>query len=274
MKARALTLSLAIASLTSLPACKFGEPASTQRNRQGATAQGLFGSSQSNEKQEITLRDGRVIDVPNYKLDSKTAAIVDGNPSSQNILSVLGPVQNEIVTKNGLTSAESAALMLYVGNAYRAYAEYLAGATTFSELSEMSVKEIEALFLATISAVNKFPKTKATVHFGACLPLDVYLPLIRPGEFFSQRNFTSTSMELDTAAIYARCIDKPEHGEMNFTIDNSHSGADISEFSILSFEKEVLFPPAQPFRIKSIKERPKARPDQSVGYNIVLEELK
>jgi hypothetical protein len=178
----------------------------------------------------------------------------------------------EKAEKMGLSHAETLAMILYSANLFKDFVKYLSSEKNVTYTGG-SDKDVEAVFLAAISAVNKLPKHKSTVYFGSCLPLDIFLPLLKPGEIFSQRNFTSTSKDMDIAESFSQCF-QDKSGEMIFTIEESHSGADISSISSHFREEEVVFLPSHPFRVKSINKRPQMRPDQPVGYLIVLEELK
>jgi hypothetical protein len=154
---------------------------------------------------------------------------------------------------------------------YDAFRQYFNGEELKQVRDRLNDNQVEPLFLATISAINKLPKHKSSVYFGACLDLKTFLPLLKPGKFFSQRNFTSTSLSQEVAFGFSSCTPgNIEMGSMMFTIENSHSGSDVSEFSAIRAEKEILFLPGQPFRVKSFIEVPKGESSETTMYEVQL----
>jgi hypothetical protein len=217
----------------------------------------------------ITLRDGRVVDVKNFRVDDETSKYLERQEIFKRDLQDLK--QDDISRSYGLTLVELHSLYRYTQEFYIYVSQYFSPNVI---LGQNEIMQIEATLLAAISGLNKLPRYHGTVYFGACLSLKDFLPILRQGQLFWQNNFTSTSTEKLIATPFASFCNDGD-GSMNFTIANSHSGADISGISRHPNEKEVLFSPAQPFRIKSITQGNSAdNKDQIVPtYEIALEEV-
>lgn len=254
--------------------------------RDETTIRGLFGFGSKNRQPTIVLRDGRSIDVKKYRIDTKTKTFIEELDKFRTLVSPtdVNSLPNpekfwrqhwdssfEIAKKHGIISAELFGLREYTGGGYGQIKDYF---DPEKELTEASKKETEAILLAGISALNKLPRHQGTVFFGACLNEKVFLPLLKPAEVFWQNNFTSTSTDEMISGIFASGCRSGE-GAFHFTVEKSSSGAQVSDFSLLSREAEVLFPPALPFRVKSFMPRV-GEHDAGADYpqyNVVLEEL-
>jgi len=213
-----------------------------------------------NKEWQIKLRSGKTINTKNYSLEaSYESIIVDFIKSDQDLYTK--PESNSQVVAGvaaGLNVAEALAIFHYTRGGYGDYTKYLSGEPEISYGSgKLLEKQVEAFFLATISAKNKLPtKRNAKLYFGANLPLEVFLPLLKKGMTYSQRNFTSTSMEKSVAELFAGITfpqNRPGNGCFVFTIEDSSTGVDITPFSEFN-ESEFLFSPNQPFLVSDFSE--------------------
>ena len=245
----------------------------TTEQRADTVIKGIFGFSSRTPRQSITLRDGRIIDVKNFTIDSKTTEFIENNFEDYNSV-IQNQMTKDIKGELGLKNAEVFSLIRYTVDLYLFYKLYFSPDANFNELSN---RKIEATLLGTVSALNKLPHHHGIVHFGACLPINIFLPALNPGKIFWSNNFTSTSTNKSIALRFASNCG-PDVASFLFTIEKSHSGSNISEFSHHKEEEEVLFLPAQPFRVKSITPRAvgtgnNPRAPTSPEFDVFLEEI-
>ena len=136
---------------------------------------------------------------------------------------------------DAFTSDDVMALADYTGSGY----EELNEALRSDALDASHHARIDALN----NALEKFPPYEGPVIRGTNLPLDV-LAQYRPGEFFIEKGFMSTTMNTAVARspMFA--------GNVEFRILSS-TGRDISPVSMFPSEQEILFPAGTRFYVVS-----------------------
>lgn len=216
---------------------------------ENAEISGLF----DGRKETVKLADGTVISAKNYKLDDRIRLELEKLMDQGDLYPKPreSPEMKAAVEK-GLSWAEALGIYHYSRGGYNDYMAYWGGGDFHWAHGRATKEQIGWLILATISGLNKLPKFQGTVYFGAALSLKEFLPLLKEGQPFYQRNFTSTSLDLAVAEKFSRNNLKKDLGSFIFTIENSATGSDIVPYSYWS-EKEVLFSPAHQFRVKSVK---------------------
>jgi ADP-ribosyltransferase exoenzyme len=232
----------------------------------------------------ITMRDGTNIDTASYQLSRKLEAIVNNWMTRPDPLykSPLELPEIKRAINQGLSSSEAMGIYYYSRGGYNDFVKYLSGAKKdiYYGNGRISEEEAGALLASAVSALNKLPRYKGTVYFGAQLRETDYLSLLKEGKKFQSMNFTSTSLTKETAVKFAERTwengaDKTGLANFYFTIKNSQNGVDISNYSYWSEEKEILFQALQSFRVKSITQRAAGQTGNGLkGYDVVLEEIR
>jgi hypothetical protein len=226
----------------------------------------------------VKLRDGSEINSNKYTLSKEVSSEV------QNLIdSTLSAYADQFKTKLGnnaseLTFPEAFATYLYTRWYYDEFAKYLANKKDQEYRFMLQERQVEALFLAVISAVNKLPKHKGRVFFGALLPENWGKQQFEPGKIYIQENFTSMSRNIVTAEIFAKIetrLEVPGNASFLFEVVESTTGVDISRIGF-EHEAEILFPPKRPFTVKSISKVREAFVEYGAKYSsvykVVLEE--
>ena len=205
----------------------------------------------------LRLRDGRLIDLKTYTLESTQSAIIERFvDSDKNFFKKPTREINEIIegVHSGLSFSEALSLYYYTGMGYEDFGIYLRGTPVVSyREGNLTEKEVRAFLLAAISALNSLPKYSGTVHFGAALDVSDALLSLKPGEPFTKKGFISTSKNLEKAKSFSHDWTMKEgYGCFVFTIENSKSGSDIMNFSFMQSEEEVLYPPKVPLTVEKV----------------------
>ena len=185
------------------------------------------------------------IDTHTYRLDEatrvKTRAAVERNSDRSWVAKAL-----TLKAVFQLDYAEAYAIDGYSANLYLSFKKMVEG--TLQNLTS----DTELFFKAAVSGVNKLPAYQGTVYFGAALSQD-YLDELKTGSSFVNRNFLSTSKDLEVARRFAQpgMDARQDSVRVIFEVEDSCHGRDISSFSAVQSEKEVLFLPMHPFKVVS-----------------------
>jgi hypothetical protein len=252
---------------------------------QDSNLNSIFSGFSFGNSQKYKLPSGRVVNLSKYVIEPNVQSALEKNPFKIYLgdLKVNEAFQDrlKLMKEFGISEIEVAALVAYSAWSYNYFKKYLDGDEIPTERSLIDASQIEPLFLATVAAFNKLPKNKSTVYFGACLNLNVYLPLLerekifnQREKIFNQRNFTSTSRNLEVARHFAACDQSIGMGSFIFTVHDSQLGADFSKVSFVPGEEEILFIPGQPFRVKDINKLPVDRDVEAPQYEVDLIEEK
>jgi hypothetical protein len=245
---------------------------------QDSNLNSIFSGFSFGNSQKYKLPSGRVVNLSEYVIEPNVQSALEKNPFKIHLgeLKVNEAFQDrlKLMKEFGVSEIEVAALVAYSTWSYNYFKKYLDGDEIPTERSLIDASQIEPLFLATVAAFNKLPKNKSTLYFGACLNLNAYLPLLKRGKIFNQRNFTSTSRNLEIARPFATCDQSTGLGSFIFTVHDSQLGADVSKVSFVPGEEEILFIPGQPFRVKGINKLPVDSDVEAPQYEVDLIEEK
>jgi hypothetical protein len=229
----------------------------------GSKAKGLRDIFTKIPKQSLTLRTGQEIDLKTFKLTQ------EDNQKFESILKRHLFWRSFDISKNNdgiLLSSELFALKIYSEHNYKLFSAYFDGSLyrnlkgLETEIDKERVDILETGLIATVSAINKLPKARTKVHFGACMKRTYIDSLWRNRELFTNLNFTSTSVSREIAMGYSYCPQTAGQNEENagylFTLENSTLGASISKYSSYDDEAEILYLPKSSFKLKSISRIP------------------
>ncbi len=267
-----VNLSLVFSSLVS---CK--NSSSLQPTENDSGVQSLFSES---KEWHLKLRSGRTIDVKDYKLDPMTSRAIATLIRSNKELNLADDKIKEIAPRAPeLSEVELSAIYFYTKYLFSVFSKYLGEEKNIEYRYGLEEADVELMFLATISAVNKLPKYSGDVFFGAKLPEEDYIKILKKGKDYFQDNFTSTSTDIRVAKSFATMgVDKSGYASFVFKVTNSRSGVDISNISRFKREKEVLFPPTRPFKVMKLSKVSDAGFNDNVfkselpAYEVLLEE--
>lgn len=223
------------------------------------------------KEEKFETLDGKEILLREYKLTSEVTERIKQIIKAHFGLRELQkyPTYKKAV-QNGLNEFEATSLIYYTGGGARLFGEWLSDRTMKSEDDDLSSVDIEALFLGTISGLNKLPPSNSRLYFGATLTERYLKDYIQKGKLWSNNNFTSTSLDREVAETFATGSNDKSDKRCIFIIDNSTHGRKIDEFSSYPKEKEVLFIPMQQFKIISTSNEKKSGRDYII---IQMEEV-
>ncbi len=228
-----------------------------------------------NQAEKIKLRDGTAIVGKDYKLDETIRKNLESFLDSPQDLYRKPRESKEMseAVKQGLSWPEALGIYHYTRGGYRDFSAYFGGGSFDWGNGRLTEEQVGWLILATVSGLNKLPVHQGTVYFGASLVLNDFLPVLEAGKPFSHKNFTSTSIDKATAETFATKELQRGTGSFLFTIENSKTGKNIERCSYWN-EKEILFPPFHPFRVKEIKKAGeiKSGSESIPRYEVVLED--
>jgi hypothetical protein len=202
------------------------------------------------------------IDTHTYRVDSATRTRLQQEWVRLGV-GKLRDTNLALVAMGKIDHAEAEVLLQYSGPLYLRFTKLFRPNTT--EPSSTALK-----YKGAVSAVNSLEPFTGMVYFGQKLPQSYVDSELRPGQIFSNNNFTSTSKSLAVATNFAS-LDTPNTAKSTsvvFHVEKSCHGRDISAFSIFAEEEEVIFQALHPFRVV---ERTQS-PDGSI-QNIKLEEV-
>jgi ADP-ribosyltransferase exoenzyme len=217
----------------------------------------------SKESRLVRFPSGNSFDPTKYKLDASAEAEIVSWLRDKTTLFTNADFSAFFAQAkvDGLTDAETAGVIYYTRAGYRDFANYFA---KISERTGLSAppggpapddEMLEALFRAAVSAVNKLKADSGDAYFGAQLPVDETLKSLKVGGWFQNRNFTSSSLDIDIANRFAgRGAEPPDlnKGSFMFILRNRKNGAFISRYSLYPNEKEILYSPNYPFKVQSV----------------------
>lgn len=255
-----------------LSGCQTKRESNDQRNEDSRT-KNFFSIFSPGARQNYRLPSGRELNLPKYVIEPQVVSALGRNPFKLYVDKIIGNESTkrflEPMKEYALSEIEGTALVSYSSWSYALFKDYLEGKEIPTVPSRIEASQAEPLFLATIAAVNKLPKYKGTVYFGACLDIETFRPLLSPEKIFAQRNFTSTSTDPDVSLSFATCSGR-QLGSFLFTVLESKSGAEISKLSLVKGELEILFLPGHPFRVMSFKKLPNESESDADQYEVVL----
>lgn len=244
---------------------------------------GLFGNSQKNY---ITLKSGKRINVNTYKIDATVEQEVMSWLESEKTFQRAPTGPQHIYLKGEapillgkhetiLSPAEVSGLVFYSNQGYQAFTAYWNGEEykRNEDSAPITKKQIESIFLATVSALNQLPKNNETVFFGAPLSLNDWKGLLEPGKIFKQNNFTSTSTKQSIASDFANDFYQSSDESQTvfpyiFSVKANCGGSRIGRYSTYIGEEEILFPPNHEFKVIS-----NSYDEEKKSYNIELEDM-
>lgn len=279
-----LFFSGALFLLVWLPGCKTRRDTGDLKNRESDTIYVPLGSTFDRQK-TFRLPSGRELDLASYRLEKSAIQTLAREPfksySTKKLNEMKNPehpwAQRPRLKELGLSDLEVVALGSFTSWSYLDFVAFLKGNEITHKSDRIDSSQMEALFLATVSGFNKLPKISSTVYFPKCLDLKTYLPLLSPGKLFSERSFTSASLNFNVARLSSAIScphNRPDLGLMMFTVKDSLSGANIAIFDVDATVAEVLFMPEPNFRVVSFKQLPEEVGEVSPRFDIVLVEEK
>lgn len=216
----------------------------------------------SKPAQVTTTLTGDKIDIASFRLGSARSQHIEAIHADQehrlykNLeFSENGPTALQYGGLHGLSLAEVLGINFYTGTGYELFAAYSQDSKNWTSTNpNYSTKDVEALFFAAISGLNRLPQVSGeTLYFGMTGDPNVFDDIFVPGKLFINSNFTSTSLKKDVAY---RFIHRGTSAEKKYLCEiiSSTSGRKIKEFSSKKSEEEVLFLPKQAFRVDSVTE--------------------
>lgn len=140
------------------------------------------------------------------------------------------------------TSERLAAIQSYTGEAYSNMNSRLRGKLATDKFTPRQLEAIDSMIELADRGLDDLPKFKGTVYRGTRRTPE-RVARYRVGDEVGELGFTSTSLDPDEAFM----------GQLKYVIESS-SGVDVSKFSNIPQEAEILFRPGTRFKVLKVED--------------------